>query len=387
MKRCISVILAAVAMAGFSNADEKGVTRILEQWSRSQEEWKAGYEYAAPDMKETMLKNRPNAEEIVKPLWKQLAPVLDKPEALPGVVWMMNHPGVIAKRFSPKECKDIVTKLLDSIEFYLISTPGIGKTAYALSASSDVRCRKILEKMRTVSPHIKDQGLAALALAGFVEERHGLLRDDPRLLKVKLQYIKEAIQKSFDEPYGNASVSDYCTEYMYEVNNLMKGRKAPKFQLTSSEGSRVDVPEGKPALLVFCLPNDQPSMALAGDAQVLKEKYKGLEVFPICPMDEKAAKDQLPLLNLPVPVLLDEKADVFKQYRIVSVPYVYFIDKSGVIRLRGEPDIVFDAALSEAFQAKPEGAKTAGPNAGFNRAPAPVPADKGGAPELKPIPE
>lgn len=349
MKRCFRYLLAAIAITSGTHADEAGVAAIMKKWDSDLTEWKAAYETASPEMRKDLLKTQPNAERFAKPLWAQLKPVVKSPACLPGVVWMMNHVPAVAATHDPKESKDIVANLLDAIEIDLIAEPGIGATAYTLGNSSDLRCREILERMREINPNVKDQGLAAMALAMSIKEKHGLMRDDPRLNNVRLQYIKEAIQKSFDEPFGGARVSDYCQMYLYEINNLSIKRKAPAFQAAMSDGSRVKMPSGKPTLLVFCLPADNASMSLVEQSDILKTKFPGLEVLPVCPLGEEAAKKDMILSQLDTPVMLDEKSDVFKLYRVSSVPFVYLLDKDGIVRLRGVPDVVFEQSLAQAL--------------------------------------
>lgn len=375
-------------------ADEAGVVSLLDKWDKSVQEWSAGYEIASPDMRRELAKTRPNPDQLARALWVQLKPVVNSPRCLPGIIWILDNAPAVARTHDPETCKVIIDKVLGSLSNDdMILTPGIGKASHALGLSSDIRCRHILEKIRQMNPDPKDQGMAALGLAISVKERHGMLRDDPRINNVRLTYIKEAIQKSFDEPFGNARVSDFCKEFLYEINNLSINRKAPAFQMTMSDGQTASIPSGKPTLLVFCMPNDKISMSFAIDAHTLKQRFPGLEVLAVCPMNNEQAAKVLPVLDMPGPVGLDDKSTAFGLYRIPAVPFTYLVDAGGAIRMRGIPDSLFATMLENALAdaPKPAGADnrtTDAPPASAPRPAAVVKEDDGmSAPALRPLPE
>lgn len=391
--------MATGLLTGAAFADEAGVDSLLKKWDQSVQEWTAGYEIASPEMRRELAKTQPNPDQLAKALWVQLKPVVNSPRCLPGIIWILDNAPAVARTHDPETCKQIIDKVLGSLNNDdMILTPGVGKAAHALGLSSDLRCRQILEKIRQMNPDPKDQGMAALGLAMSVKERHGMLRDDPRINNVRLTYIKEAIQKSFDEPFGKARVRDFCQEFLYEINNLSINRKAPAFQLKMSDGQTASVPSGKPTLLVFCMPNDKISMSFAIDAHTLKDRFSGLEVLTICPMNGEQAAKVLPVLDMPGPVALDDKSATFGLYRIPAVPFTYLVDAGGAIRMRGIPDSLFATMLENALTDTDRAQAASGQEPADRAAPVAAPASRPetppeqgldglSAPALRPLPE
>lgn len=333
-------------------ADQAEVTAILDKWDAAVKEWKAAYEFAGPEQRRILIESQPNPDNYSRALWTKLKPVLNSPESLRAVTWIMNNIPSLVRTLPPQEQKKAVPMLLDAIEENMLELPGVGKLAHSLAISSDARCRRILGEIRVLNKNPKDQGMAALGLAISLREEQGILKDDLRSLNVRAAYLKEAILKCYDDPFGNGVARTYCDELLYEMTNLAARQKAPRFSLKSSDGTMVQIPNGEPTLLVFSSIDDERCIKLLSDADLMEKKFPGLKVVPVCPMTAEKAQKDLPLHQLPVPVLLDEKGAVFKQYRVASIPYVYFLDKNGVIGMRGMPDFGFETSLTLAMKPK-----------------------------------
>ncbi len=337
-------------MAGLASADEARMMSILNSWDSRMQEWNAAYEFAQPERRVELEKTKPNPNAIAATLWKEVAPLLEKPEALPGVAWLLENPAAIAASFDPAQQKKIAADLLNSVEHYLISTPGVGRVASVLGQSTERRCRDILEKMRTVNPNSKDQGMAAMGLVLNMRETNSMLQDDAKLNAFRLQFLKEAIQKSFEEQFGTlGKVKDIARELLYDINNLSTRRKAPAFSLPTADGAFVSIPKSNPTLLIFWKPDSVQSASLVAKSKVLTAKYPTLDITPICLSDPAKAEGTILTMEITTPGLYDPKGSVFQLYRITSVPAVYLLDKDGVVRLRGVPDMLFESVLDQAM--------------------------------------
>lgn len=352
MKKCFGfLILVLFLLFGTSFADVAGVTKIMQKWDADMKQWSLAYSTADASFREQLLKSKPDPDDVVEKLWSQLQPVLNKQESVEGVVWMFNNLSSVGKKYGHKRSMDIVGKLLDAVNNNFAEVKGIGKICHSLASATDYRCKQILTKIRETNPNPVDQGLAALGLSIAMMESHGLLRDDPRINRIRITYIREAILKSFDEPYGQSTVSTVTGGLLYDINNLSVGRKAPSFSIKSNENTELAIPSGVPTLLVFCSPGDVHSMKMAADSEQIEAQYPGLKVIPICPIKKDQAVQIMNVAGMENALYLDEDASIFKQYRVVSTPFVYFIDKAGNIRLRGQPDMVFDVAMKQAMTA------------------------------------
>ena len=144
MKSNVLGIALVLAMTGMASADEARMKDILTSWDSRMTEWNAAYEFAQPERRAELEKTKPDPKTIVRALWKETSPLLQKPESLPAVVWLLEHPEAIASSFDAASQKKIAASLLESVEHYLVSSPGIGRVAPVLGQSSNLRCREIL---------------------------------------------------------------------------------------------------------------------------------------------------------------------------------------------------------------------------------------------------
>lgn len=330
---------------GVLYADIAGMQGILQNWELKGRDWDAAYEYASPEGREELLKSKPDDVAMSKALWRESEKVISQPEALPAVIWLLNHSGAIGKAFEPEIQKKIVNTLIKVLKGHSSKLKGAGEVAAALTNSTDSRCRYILEQIRANNASSVDQGQAAIGLALMLREKEGMRRDDPRMNAVRLKYIREAIVKAFDAPFGGGKVSDLAQELLYEINNLHVRRKAPAFELKGDDGAVVKVPSpGKNTLLVFWSPAIPISHRFASMVQDLSTKYQDLDVVMVCPaLKSREGLDVKTFFDSP-------KGDVLRLYRINEVPWICLLDKEGVIRLRGVPDAMFGTFFGQTME-------------------------------------
>lgn len=80
-----------------------------------------------------------------------------------------------------------------------------------------------------------------------------------------------------------------------------------------------------------------------------KYNYKGVEIIHVDPQESRERVQGLvDKFKIPYPVLLDEKGEVTKQYKVLGLPTIIFLDQKRVIKWRssgGEQD--YDGRLKE----------------------------------------
>ncbi len=115
------------------------------------------------------------------------------------------------------------------------------------------------------------------------------------------------------------------------------GAAAIDFRLKTLAGGTVTLAEyrGRPLLLNFWATWCKPCRAEMTDIIAAYNAHQDLQVLAINLTDQERMKDVRTFvseLQMPFPVLLDEKGKVRKSYALRGVPTSVFIDSSGVVR-------------------------------------------------------
>ena len=115
------------------------------------------------------------------------------------------------------------------------------------------------------------------------------------------------------------------------------GNLAPDFQLYNLEGKAVSLSglQGKPVMLNFWATWCGPCVHEMPDLQEVHEEWssKGLELLAVNIRGNTSQVTQfLQSHKLSLPVLLDIKSDVARNYNIRGIPTTFFIDKDGIIQ-------------------------------------------------------
>jgi peroxiredoxin len=117
------------------------------------------------------------------------------------------------------------------------------------------------------------------------------------------------------------------------------GQAAPEFSLKLLSGGEASLSQftGHPVLVNFwatwCKPcrQEMPEITAAYQAH----RASGLEVLAVNLSDQESMKDVRKFvaeLELPFPILLDEKGKTRKRYGLITVPTSFFIDTKGMVR-------------------------------------------------------
>lgn len=116
------------------------------------------------------------------------------------------------------------------------------------------------------------------------------------------------------------------------------GQLAPDFTLTDLEGKTVKLSDlrGRAVLLNFWASWCPPCRAEMPDLQEAHEQYgDDIRILAVnIQEDREVVKDFVREFGLTFTVLLDSDGSVARTYRIAAIPTSFFIDRSGIIRLR-----------------------------------------------------
>lgn len=133
------------------------------------------------------------------------------------------------------------------------------------------------------------------------------------------------------------------------------GVKAIDFTLKNLAGKDInlmkDFAKRKVIILVFSATWCPYCVQEIPTLKVVYEKYnyKGVEIIHVDPQESRERVQSLvDKYKIPYPVLLDEKGEVTKQYKVLGIPTIIFLDQNRVIKWRssgGEQD--YDGRLKE----------------------------------------
>ncbi len=136
---------------------------------------------------------------------------------------------------------------------------------------------------------------------------------------------------------GLAGLAIYQTSETRNETLPKIGFKAPPFSLPSLEGQSysLETLNGKPVVINFWASWCGPCKMEAPELERLYAKYRGqLEIYAVNATASDSAKDAAAFAEryqFTFPVLLDEKGELVKKYRVGSFPTTFFVNRDGTI--------------------------------------------------------
>lgn len=395
MKHFQCLILCAFMCASTLFANEAELRAHLDAWKLEVGDWKQAYAAADASKKKELMYKMPDEVVMTRQIWGLIGTKsVQEAWALPGIIWLLQHPTGIAKNFDTKQQPKLIQLLLDSIEKSHVKDPAIANLCPTLCEANNAQCQKILELIKTNNSSEQTKGVACLALALISKGAHGVASDHPSINAGRLKYLRQAIIAAYDHDFGGRTVGDIAADEIYEINNLSLRRKAPLFELSDTKGHSAKLPAPSAnTLILFWDARQTGDVDLMGSISNVTKKYPDIVVAPVLiGANEKTGAEILSHFEISGDTFLDPKGETFQLYRIRQTPFVYLIDDQGVIQYRGVPDIVFQSKLTQFMEAKaqpkqkPETA-TATPPAPTKPTPAPAAApETPAAPPLRELP-
>ncbi len=407
MKHYVKFLLLALSLTPPSWGDAQSLQDKLADWQASNKKWADQYQLANPEQKQSLIRTQPDPADYVIPIWNSIGKNLKQDYALPGVIWLIQNNQSIARAYLKRNpnadesaiesamtnAKNMFLRCVSVLENQFLLYPGVGKVSGVLGSSADPRFRELLNKIRTLNSYPEDQGLASLGLALSYGVEDGLHRDDPGVVSMRAMLLKEAIMKAYDSEINGVPTKKVLEDLLYEINNLTKGRPAPKVELVSTAtDTNVALPlPGKNTLLLFWEPDQLNSVKILSSLEQIKSSYPDLVILPISTSAKGVVVDIMKNIGVEFPCLLDNEAKAIKAYQVNKVPYVYMISKDGKIVTRGEPGAFFSSSLDGVLATMKNSTKSPSGQKTTNESSVPknlefVPASPQGATQGKPSP-
>lgn len=380
MKKMMGTIAAAL-LAMSANATEEAMQQALNEWAQQV----ASYEDAiqnAPDETARAAIEVPTGRDIAPKLWQAInsrtgaranekgkgrIPTyeFEKAWALPGIVWILEHPQAFTAAFTEEEQAQLTyfgNALVDSLIRIHFSNPGIGAAVPSLSATSSVREYELLQKIYQRNQHKPARACAALGMSimlnnpmvSSIEGSEAMARGK------RLYYLKQSILLSDkNTKFGKRPITELAMEQAYFLRHLAVGCVAPQLKVYDTQGGTRTFPvPGKLNLLLFWSPADPVGSNMVRDIEKLKAQYPGLEVCPVMPHAEAEAQQQaLEQLGIAFTYADDAKGTAGRTYRIEQLPTAILVGKRSTILYGGYPDMKLQTALETSIAAEHAGQK------------------------------
>ncbi len=388
---------AALCLLSFSaSATEEAMNLALQTWQQQVSAYETALKEAPSDEAREAL-TAPDGRDIAPQLWQALSgrtgtrknekgkgsiPTFEfeKSWALPGIVWILEHPQAFTAAFTDEEQAQLTyfgNAIVDSLARVHFSNPGVGAICPSISASSSVREYELLQKIYQRNRHKEARACAALGMS--------LMLNNPMVSSVegseamarakRLYYLKQSILLSGkDTAFGNQPLPQVAMEQAYFLRHLTPGCVAPQLNVKDTQGIAHTLPTpGKLNLLLFWSPGEQVGTAMLRDAARLQAQYPGLEIHPIMPHATPEEQQQA-LESLGIEFSLTDNAGgtAARTYRIGMLPTCVLIGKDSRLLYGGVPDMKLQSALETATAADRKAEKAARPSVIIEESNAPV---------------
>lgn len=334
--------LLALPFSALSQAQPTAAGLVEKEYQASMEKWSLELRVAeSQDARAAAMAKRPDAHVYAKRMWAAIGNSLKEEWTIEPSSWFLSlasnliiqkEDGMMAPAY-PAETKAIRT----AVEQYHIKSAALTPMCFALTAGNDPGTLALLEKISTVNPDKKIQGVASLAIA-MVLKNSG---DTPELMARRLTAIKKAIIDAAEVEIGNTSVSKIAADELYIIRYLTKGRVAPDLKGMDSAGRALTLAEhkGKITVLMFWNSNIGEANRVVEFANMLQEKYQGQPVTVLGvnndPLDKLRgfqADGTVKFTNFS-----DPENKLSAEYRIGNWPLIYVLDAERKVSFAGAP--------------------------------------------------
>lgn len=433
-KLAVLAAWAALALPPLT-AGEAEMNQLLSDWQRRVSAWQQAVQ-AAADPEAQAAVPKPEAESFAAELWGSISaqtgnrretvvrgkgrkrreevisvPVyeFERPWALPGIIWFLNHPEALSAAFDEDEQNhaefyaDAIARALSRVHF---SNPAIRDICPVLANNSGVREYELMQKIYNRNADAATRAVAALSLSLMLNNPmiSGVEGSAAMVRGKRIYYLKQALLLGDPKtPYGNSTLGDMAAEQTYRLRFLSEGCIPPQIRLRAADGRMVSCPEeGKVNLLIFWSPEEASGAALAAQLDKLNEQYPELVVTPIAPFrtPEVLQQELQTVPGMDRSLVDDEKGSAGIAYRVSSIPLTVLISKRSSVLYIGAPGVQLQTALDAALKAQQpnrprvtiEQAEKAAPviQPGSRPRPAdaaPISADAAAPPALREMPE
>lgn len=391
MRKFLVQAALLLALSPFAPGDEELMKNALAQWEQQIREWRAAVSQAEGEReKEKARAGRPDGTEIADALWKAVGANSFREEwACSAVVWWLERPGLFEQTVPAEERKKAVGALWKSVEEVHYQNPLIAGACAALSRSADVRVYRVLEKIYAANPDDRAKGCAALALAFFLNKTNVFSEaewgGDEMKKARRVFYVREALLKAADAPFGESTVGELAEEEIYRLRHLSEGSMAPAVTVIDGSGRAASLPlRGRASVLFFCTPDDEESVAVLKRSAVFQTQYPE---FAFCPVvyapNRDEAERRMALCGIACDFFLDADGEAARVYRVDRAPAVALVSANRRLLYFGAPDLNFQTRLDDCKREMTRQKEAAARESGEEE---PPPVEKQAPPGLRPMP-
>jgi peroxiredoxin len=309
---------------------------------------------------------RPDAADYAGKMWALIGNSLDQDWTIEPAAWFLvitqGLPATVADRnidsprlgpptkeihYTPAFSKEI-NAIRSAILTHHLQSPKVMPICMALASLNDPLSLNILEKIQSINPDTKIQGVAALAAAIVLKN----LGDDPDLIRKRLTYLRKSIIESADVELGNSTVANLAENELYHIQFLSKGRVAPDLSGVDSKGLPIKLSDFKNQVIVLIfwsstLPQADQTMEITAN---MVKKFAGKPIAVIGVNHDSIEKLKVMESNGSVTWrnFSDPKYTISKDYRVSSWPTVYVLDQKRQVQYAG-PQGTFVEFTAEAL--------------------------------------
>jgi peroxiredoxin len=348
----LTVIFSVVMLHSVEAATEAQAKLITGEFDRSHRLWQAEMQLAQKTgVADQVAKKRPDAREYANRLKVLISRDLAKEWTLNYGAWLLENDSGL----KPESQR----ALLAAVEKHHTLSPRLGRFCMALiylnqgsalprAGQPPVRSRgmHLLKTVKKNNPDPKVQGMASLSLSMMLAS----LGDDPRVMKERIENLREAIIKSSEVRVGDLTVAKIAQDELYKIKNLSKGSVAPSIVGVDSASRPMQLTQfkGKVVILVFWSSWDAEAGRML---EILRNSVQAQAGKPIVVLGVN--RDSITNLRaLEADGLVtwrnftDPKQRIGKTYRIASWPYCLVLDQKGVISYHGNVGSFADAVAN-----------------------------------------
>ena len=385
MKKTMGTV-AAMLMALTASGTEEMMQQALYEWQQQMATYEEAVKNAADETAKAAI-DVPTGRDIAPKLWqamngrtgtrknkKGVANIptyeFEKSWALPGIVWILEHPQAFTAAFTEEEQAQLTyfgNAIVDSLIRVHYTHPGIGAAVPSLAATSSVREYELLEKIYQRNHNKSARACAALGMSimlnnpmvSSIEGSEAMARGK------RLYYLKQSILLSDKNTmFGSQPITEVAMEQAYFLRHLAVGCVAPRLRVTDPQGTAHNFPStGKLNLLLFWSPAEATGTSMMQDIEKLRTQYPELEICPIMPHAAPEERQQaLQQLGIDFTYIDDAEGTAGTTYRVEQLPTAILIDKSSKILYGGFPDMKLQTALETATFADAQENRTRKPS-------------------------
>lgn len=330
------------------------VNGLRDEYKAKMELWTQSMQATATaEAQQKMWSQRPDAVLYATKMWAALKPQLAQDWTIEPCSWLLKLVCSFPAEGTAPEAlemrKEIILQILASVERQHLRSAKLAPMCLGLVAVRDSLALKLLERIEKENPDRSVQGVAALAIATYLQD----LSEDPENMKRRLTLIRKAIIESAHVEIDGITVAKIADDQLYVIRYLTKNRVAPDLAGIDETGlaGKLSDCAGKVVVLMFWNSAVSEYERVLEIQRNLVKKMAGKPFVLIGVTNDSLASLRAMKAEGVVTWrnFLDPKGELARQYRVQSLPFCYVLDHERKIQYVGNPgsfvELTADALL------------------------------------------